>query len=199
MDAMTDETLLKRAFDDIAERGWCGLSLPDLAGEETGSLADVYERIGTRAQLLCLLGRHLDGVMLDISRADIGDAGPKEIVFELLMRRFDAMRPFKPGLERLARDSRMDPGLIVASMCNLKRMAHWIVGIADPDLRGMRRALGEKAIVALYIRCFSVWLKDDTEDGARTMAELDKRLSQLERVASMGSFRRRSGPAEEAA
>jgi hypothetical protein len=38
-------------------------------------------------------------------------------------------------------------------------------------------------LALVYARTFNVWLRDDTPDHAKTMAELDKRLSQAESLA----------------
>ncbi len=47
--------------------------------------------------------------MLEIDEADLAGLPPRDRVFELLMRRFEALVPFRPGLRRLARDARRDP------------------------------------------------------------------------------------------
>ena len=51
---------------------------------------------------------------------------------------------------------------------------------------GMRGRLARRALMLAYARVFSVWLEDDLPDQDATLAELDKRLDQLERLARLG-------------
>ena len=51
-------------------------------------------------------------------------------------------------------------------------------GVSASGLRGAVRIEGLGAIYACALR---VWLKDETADLSKTMAELDKRLAQVER------------------
>ena len=55
-------------------------------------------------------------------------------------------------------------------------------GISASGLRGAFRIEG---LGALYACALRVWLEDETADLSKTMAELDKRLSQIDRWIGM--------------
>lgn len=191
---MTDQDLFALAMAEIAEHGWLGFNLSSLATapekkRKALSLADIYDRFPTKCALLDGFGRHIDRQMIDVAASEMTDSSPKERIFELLMRRFDALQSMKPGLKRLYDERHCDPALMLATARNLGRMAQWLVALSNPSLKGLRRTLAEKAIAALYVRCFAVWLTDETDDSAKTMAEMDKRLGQLERLAQFGARR----------
>ena len=44
----------------------------------------------------------------------------------------------------------------------------------------------DEALMLAYARVFRVWLDDDSVDQDATLAELDRRLDQLERLARLG-------------
>jgi AcrR family transcriptional regulator len=175
--------LLKLAFALVAERGWRHLSFTELARRADVPLAQVYAELPDRAVLLRRLGRRLDGEMLGVTAADLAGMSPRDRVFELMMRRFDAMAPYKDGLRSLAREAAGDVGLLGASLCNLARLSHWLLDAAETGEGPVAGAIGRKVLEAIYVRVFNVWLDDDTPDMARTLAELDRRLQQAENVA----------------
>ena len=178
--------LLVAAFEQISEAGWAGWSPTELATSTGCDLAEVYEAFPVPSALARRLGERLDRAMLAISADEIDGLSHRERLFELLMRRFDAMRPFKSGLGRLVREARGEPEMVLASLCNLDRMAGWLIEMAELPYSGIEARLARRALMLAYARLFRVWIDDDTADLAETMAELDKRLDQLERLAGLG-------------
>jgi hypothetical protein len=187
--------LVTLALTLAAERGWRHFSFIELARRARVPLVRVYAELPDRGAILKALGRRLDAQMLDIELAELDGLSPRERVFELMMRRFDAMAPYKESLRSLAREARGDPGLLAASLCNLDRLTRWLFDAAETGDGPVLSALGRKALTGIYARVFRVWLDDDTPDMARTLAELDQRLQQGESLAhwarGLGRLRRR--------
>jgi AcrR family transcriptional regulator len=173
--------LVKLAFALVAERGWRHLSFTEVARRAGVPLASVYAELPDRAALLRALGRRLDAQMLDIEVSELAGMSPRERVFELVMRRFDAMAPYKDGLRTLAREAAGDLELMAAGMCNVGRLSRWLLDASESSARP--GVVARKALVVIYARVFNVWLDDDTPDLARTLAELDRRLQQAEGLA----------------
>jgi hypothetical protein len=178
--------LLEAAFTHIADVGWAGWSPKSLAAQAGYDLGEVYDTFPTPAALAQRLGERIDKTMLAIDQGELDGLSHRERLFELFMRRFDAMAPFKPGLRRLTREARSEPELLLASLCNLDRMAAWLIELAELPYSGLEARLARTTLILAYGRLFRVWLDDDTPDLATTMAELDKRLDQLERAANLG-------------
>ncbi|MDX6750791.1 hypothetical protein SH611_13290 [Geminicoccaceae bacterium 1502E] len=183
--------LLDTALELVAERGWRGFNLAELAGRSGRSLAEVYEELPGRRHLLVALGRRLDRAMLDLKPAELDGLSPRERIFELVMRRLDAMAPYRGALASLGREGRFDPDLLLTGLCNLDRATAWLLDAGGTGLGGLRARAARHALGLVYLRVFGVWLEDDTPDRARTMAELDKRLEQAERAARRFMPRRR--------
>lgn len=95
------------------------------------------------------------------------------------MRRFDLLAPRRELVRDLVRSARSDPmglGLVLAS--SLRRTIRWMIAAAGNDADGIRGLLVRKGLAAVYADTVRIWLGDETEDQARTMAHLDKRLRQ---------------------
>ncbi len=178
--------LLEAAFTHLAEVGWAGWSAKSLAAQAGYELAEVYDAFPVPAALAQRLGERLDKAMLAIPADELDGLSHRERLFELFMRRFDAMAPFKAGLARLSREARGEPEFLLTSFCTLDRMAGWLIALAELPYSGLQARLARRSLMLAYARLFRVWLDDDTADLATTMAELDKRLDQLERAANLG-------------
>ena len=180
----SEADLVKLAFELLAERGWERFSFAELARRAELPLAQVYAEVPDRPALLRLLGRRLDAEMLAIDMAELDGMSPRERVFELIMRRLDAMVPYKEGLRTLARKAGREPMLLAAACCNLDRLSRRLLDAAATDESPvMTTKLARRVTGAVYLQAFRVWLDDDTPDMARTLAELDRRLQQAETAA----------------
>lgn len=185
--------LLEDAFALIASDGWNGFSFIQLARRSGRTLAEVYAELPSRASLLCALGRRADEAMLAMPPADLADLGPRERLFELVMQRLDALAPFKEGLRVIGREARLDPLVLLAALGNVDRAASWLLDASESGLTGPRASVARRVLMAVYARTFNVWLDDATPDLATTLAELDKRLQQVEQLGRwMARARRRA-------
>jgi AcrR family transcriptional regulator len=185
----------------IGTGGWKSFSLPELARELDVQVADVYAQFPTRTAVLHALGKRLDKKMLDLAPSDLDDMSTRDRLFELMMRRFDAMKPYKELLRKVGREARGDLEAAVVGFGNLNRAVVEMVDAAG--IHGPGTILARNAVGLLYLRVLRVWLRDDDPDQARTLSELDKGLARMEKTArTLCRFmprRRAPEPASEAA
>lgn len=177
--------LLVAVFEQIAEHGWSHLSLVATAKRAGVSLAEVRRELPGRAAVLRALSRRIDEAMLAFDEAELAGLPPRDRVFELLMRRLEALVPFRPGLERLARAARCDPCLALACACRLDRSLAWLQDAAGVRRFGVRARIARRALGAAYLQTLRVWVTDESADLGQTMAELDRQLRRVQSVAGL--------------
>jgi AcrR family transcriptional regulator len=185
--------LLTSAFALLAERGWAGLSLLALAERAGLPLIEVHRQLPDRRAILRALSERVDEAMLEVDRAELAGLPPRDKLFELIMRRLDALAPYQGGLARLARDARRDPCLLLPITCRLDRSLRWMQELAGLRAHGLRARLQRRALLAVYLQALRTWFVDDAGDLARTMAELDTLLRRVERLAGLREPRQRTG------
>ena len=83
---------------------------------------------GAGARCCGALSRRVDEAMLEVERAELAGLPPRDELFELIMRRLEALVPFRPGLARLARDARRDPCLLLADRLPSRALARLAAG-----------------------------------------------------------------------
>jgi hypothetical protein len=165
-----------------AARRWSEILLADIATEAGMSMADLRQHATSKTALLAAFGRRIDAVML--AAPVEADGSVKDRLFDLIMRRFDALGPHKAAIRSILADLGRDP---LAAMCLVPGGMKSMAGIAEAAGVNTRLPLGPlkiKALAAVYLGTFRVWLDDESADAAKTMAALDKSLGRLEALTS---------------
>jgi AcrR family transcriptional regulator len=180
------ERVLAAALELAASRGWAEVALADIAAAAELSLAELYALYPSKAAILAAFSRDVDRRVL----AGVGEAvtaedeTARDRLFDVLMRRFDALDAHKAGVEAVLRASRSDPLAVVAGTGQLLRSMSLMLESAGISSTGLVGLLRTKALAAIYLATMRDWLRDDTADKAKTMAALDGRLRRAERCAS---------------
>ncbi len=179
----------------MATDGWRHLSLPAVAAAAELPIGMIYRLFGSKQGILCGLYRRIDeAVLAEPPQAEAGER-VRDRLFDLLMRRFDALGPYKPAIEVLRRELITDPLTTVCAGGSLMRSMRWMLAAADIATGGMRGAIAVKLTAAVYLSTMAVWRGDNSPDLARTMAVLDARLRRIERwLAPLHSPRRNGEP-----
>lgn len=193
------ETKLVDAMLVLAERdGWRGLSVSAIAHHAGVALADLHPRYGSRLALLAAFTRRIDREVLAAEFRFAPEDTARDRLFEVIMRRFDALRPHKEALRRIRAGLMLDPLSALAATPAFGCSMAWILEAAELSSDGTEGCLKTAGLAGIWAKTFRVWLDDDTSDMARTMAALDRNLGRAGRFAEI-LFGRRMRPAAEAA
>lgn len=175
----------------IPTEGWRGLSLRRIADGAGLPILQVYRSFRSKQAVLHGFYRRLDQIVLAEPPTVEAGERPRDRVFELMMRRFDALQPYKPALDVLARELIGDPVTALCASGSLLHSTRWMLEAAEISAAGLRGAITVKLAMAAYLSTMRVWLRDDSADLARTMAALDSRLRRIE--GWFGASRGRNG------
>jgi AcrR family transcriptional regulator len=192
---------------EVAERiGWRRASLADIADGAGLTLAALHGKFRDKAAILAGLAEHADRAVLEGVAAEKPSAAgetARDRLFDVLMRRFEALKPYRRGLAEIAREG--GGGGVLDAVCGVQRVLNslaWMAEAAGVSSAGWGGAVRVKGLGVVYAATFPTWLKDDSEDLAKTMAALDKNLKRCESLLNTFSFRRAGagggGPAEAA-
>ena len=190
-----EQKILDAAVRVIADRPWPQVAVAEIAREASVSLADVYRHYRSKQAVLCGLHRRVD---LEMLAAPVDDGNAKDRLFDLLMRRFDALAPLKPafttGLTELRRGrlASLEAGLLGA--INLHRSMIWVLEAAGFEGSCVVNDIRAKILGVAYLSAFRIWLDDDSPDLTKTMAALDKALA---RAVGLLRLRERTGRDDE--
>jgi AcrR family transcriptional regulator len=175
-DRIIDATLAR-----MASEGWRHLSLATIADAAELPIVRVYRTFGSKQAILRGFYRRVDAAALAEPPPAEPAERPRDRLFDLLMRRFDTLQPYKPVLEVLGRELPGDPVTVICAGASLLRSMRWMLEATNISTDGFRGGLAVKLTAAAYLSTMRIWQHDDSPDLARTMAALDTRLRRIER------------------
>jgi AcrR family transcriptional regulator len=192
------ERIFAGAMETALRLGWRRAALADIADAADVSLAELHFHFADKGAILRGLVDRADRKVLEgmPKKAD-ADSSPRDRLFDVLMRRFDALRPYREGLAAVAREG--GGGGVAEIICGAQRMLRslaWMLEAAGIGSGGWAGSARVKGLGIVYAATFAAWLRDETEDMSKTMVALDRNLARAERLVSTFSFRRAKGAGE---
>ena len=166
----------------VARHGWDGLAMRRVAAASGVPMHELRRRCPDRLGLLRLHGRAVDAAVLEGTVPGQGGTA-RDRVFDVLMRRIDALQPHRAGVLRLMRDLQADPLLTVLLLAELLRSMAWMLEAAELDTSGVAGLARRKGRTAEWLARLRAWARDGSEDLGPTMAALDRGRDRAEPVA----------------
>jgi AcrR family transcriptional regulator len=154
--------------------------LSDIAARAGLDLAGLYESYRSKMAILAAFVRRVDDAMLAGTARDAESEPVRDRLVDALLRRIEFLSPHKSAVASIARD-----GMSLCLGPLLMRSMAWTLESAGVGPSGPFGLLRTKALAAIYMSGLWVWLRDDDPDLGRTMAHLDRRLTQAERIMSL--------------
>ncbi len=177
--------VVSSAFALAETYGWRGLTLGQIAEEAGVPLADLYRLYPSKSSILTGFVDQLDEAVLASKFNHGADDSARDRLFDVLMRRFELLGRDKPGLRAVARDCVGDPCALVCHGARLSRSMAWMLEAAGIGSAGLNGRVRTKGLAVVYASLLPLWLRDDSDDMAKTMAALDRRLARAESLASL--------------
>jgi hypothetical protein len=165
----------------LAERPFEEIGFGEIAARAGLTLAQCRGEFSSTVGVLAAHIKELDRKVLAGGEADIAEEPPRERLFDVLMRRLEALAPHRAAVRSLVRSSARNPGLALALNSLAVRSQQWMLTAADIDAAGPRGLIRAQGLAVLYARVLRVWLVDQDPGLARTLAALDRELARGQR------------------
>ena len=153
---------------------WDQITLSMIAAKADVSLADLRDHYPSKGAILGGFSKRIDRIVLDATGEDMLGEPARERVLDIMMRRLDALAPYKAGLKEIRNATRRDPLMLAA--LNQLALNSWRYMLAAADIEtedelGLLRIQGAALV---FVRTLDTWFDDEGDDLARTMAKQGK-------------------------
>lgn len=180
LDASIRRDLARAALSLAATGSWREVTLVQLAHAASRPVSDFYG---------ASLGDAVDAAEEAFDRAigdNLDELDPNQSVrdrlFELIMRRFEAMEPHRAAVLAMEQGGDRDPVLMAAAHQRHVRCARWVLALSGLEADGMTGNARAQGLGVIIGQARAAWRGDDAGDFAKTMASLDKNLRRAEEM-----------------
>jgi AcrR family transcriptional regulator len=172
LDLLTEKPFEKTGLAAVAEKA--GVSLADMRGE-----------FGSTFDILAAFVRDTDQKVLAGGDPADADSTARDRLFDVLMRRFEALQPHREAIRSLARSAERSPRFALGLNKLAVRSQQWMLSAAGIDSSGFIGGIRAQGLAVMFARVMRIWLNEEDPGLARTMAELDRDLASGARFATM--------------
>jgi AcrR family transcriptional regulator len=167
-----------------AERNFEDIAIRDICAAAGVTLADFRDAFPSKGAVLGGFARRIDREVLAKAAEDAALDSPRDMLFDVLMRRFDAMAPYREGLRGIQTWLRRDPMAMIAINRGVVNSMRFMLEAAGIDSEGTVGAFKLQGLALAWGRLFAIWLNDDETGFPKTMSALDRELTQGQRWVS---------------
>ncbi len=166
--------LMQHPFEEIG--------LAEIAGRAGLKLTALRAEFGSTLAIWAAHIKDIDSAVLAADTADMAEEPYRERLFDVEMRRIEAMTPYREATRSMMRSARSNPPLALALNALAVRSQMWMLEAAGISASGPRGALRAQGAAIMFARTVKAWLDaEDNEANDKAMAELDKGLVKAER------------------
>jgi len=178
------DTVLDAFLTLVAERGYSEVTLHDVAAAADTGLADLYRLYPDKMALVAGVMKRVDAAVLAGTPRQVDpEETARDRLFDVMMRRYDTLKPHREAIRSIVRAARRDPLLALALAPSARHSMAAMLEAAGLSSEGVSGAVRQNGLLAIYAAVSRVFDGDDSADLSKTMAALDGRLKTAERWA----------------
>lgn len=179
-----DRDLIVDAFMALlAEKRFEQIGFAEIAARAGVPLSELRTAYDSKLSILAARMKEVDRKVLAGGDADLAEESPRERLFDVLMRRIEALAPDRSAVRSLARSASCNLGLGLALNRLAVRSQQWMLTAADISAAGPKGMVRAQGLAVLFASVLRTWVNDDDPGLARTMAALDRALARGQRWA----------------
>jgi AcrR family transcriptional regulator len=176
------DRIIDATMDLAVDHPWDAFDIAEIAERAGVSLAEFRDAFPSKGAVLAGFSRRIDRIVLDGTGHDLDDEPIKDRLFDVMMRRFDALAPYREALRRITPGLARDPLALAAMNQVALNSMRFMLAAARIDTAGGLGAVRVQGAVLVYSRVMDVWLHDADPALSRTMARLDRELTNAGRT-----------------
>jgi AcrR family transcriptional regulator len=175
------DKIIDAFFALLADKPFEIIEYVDIAARAGVPLSTLRSEFGSKFSILAAHVKAIDHKVLEGGDADMAEEPPRERLFDVLMRRLEALSPDRAAIRSLMRSARRHPSLALALNGLAVRSQQWMLTAANISAAGPRGILRSQGLALLFAGVLRTFVDDEDEGLSRTMAALDRALGRGER------------------
>ena len=137
-------------------------------------------KVNTKKKILVNINNYFD-FLLKKNLSSIEISSTKDMLFEVLMARFDILNTYRKSVKNINNYFKSRPHEIIFFFPNFIETIIIMATLANIDVNGAKGIIKIKGIFILYFLTSFTWHNDESLSLEKTMTTLDKYLNQIDK------------------
>ena len=162
----------------LHKKSWDSLTLDDVIDKKIKK----QKFINTKFDLLKNLNRYVDNSLIEKTK-NIENSSTKDMIFEVLMARFDILQENRMSFVKIFQEFKKSPKKLLKLFPSFLESMIITAELAKFNVNGIKGSIRLKGLFLVYLITLITWIDDKTLSLEKTMNALDKNLDQAEKFS----------------
>ena len=139
------------------------------------------QSIKTKNELLRNINRYVDYLLIK-ETSSIEQSSTKDMLFEVIMARFDLLQKYRNSFLTLFELFKSKPQKSIILIPSFLESMFLTASLANIEIKGIKGSLTIKGIFIIYIATYLEWMNDTSKSLEKTMTTLDQYLNKASKI-----------------
>ena len=173
-----EKKIAEHTLKKLHKKSWNTLTLDDVIEKKNKK----QKFIKSKTDLLRNLNRYVDMILIDKTK-NIENSSTKDMLFEVLMARFDILQENRISFIKIFEALKKSPNKLLNLLPSFLESMIVTAELAKFNVNGLKGSIRLKGLFFVYFATFYSWIDDKTLSLEKTMTALDKNLDQAEKFS----------------
>ncbi len=163
----------------LSNTSWADISLDEI--KKKSRVKSFKTLVKSKKDLLIKINNYFDHKLFLMS-SKIEKSSDKDMIFEIIMMRFDILQQHRKGMVSIFKSFKKKPSQLFFLIPELLESIIMMIQYTNISTKGKIGQLKIKGVFLIYVSSFLIWLKDDSASLDKTMIALDNYLNQANKI-----------------
>jgi len=175
-----EKKIAQQTLDILKKKSWSALSLDQALKNNKNKHID----INSKFDLLKNINRYVDNMLIKKTRS-IENSSTKDMLFEVLMARFDILQLNRKSFLEIYKVFKKKPQYFIKLLPSFLESMIVTAELSKYNVNGLKGTIRLKGLMLVYFVTFFQWMDDKNSSLEKTMTALDKNLDQSEKFVKL--------------
>ena len=175
-----EKKIAKRTLKTLTKKSLISLSINDVIKKNQKNNLNIK----SKTDLLKNINRYVDDLLI-IEMKELERSSTKDMLFEVLMARFDILQKNRKSIINIYEGFKKSPKTFINLLPSYLESMIVTAELSKFNVNGLRGSIRLKGLMVVYFSTFLQWLDDKTSSLEKTMMSLDKNLDQAEKIGKL--------------
>ena len=175
-----EKEIAQKTLEILKKKSWSTLSLDQILKNNKNKKIHIKSKL----DLLKNINRYVDDVLIKQMRS-IENSSTKDMLFEVLMARFDILQLNRKSFLEIYKVLKKNPQFFIKLLPSFVESMIVTAELSKYNVNGLKGTIILKGLMIVYFVTFFQWIDDKNSSLEKTMTELDKNLNQAEKFGKL--------------